>query len=142
MQNFKVPKVEVKLPTSKYKAGDKVKIVNNTCFHGIKIGEVVTLDRVFAQSNNTAWFTKEYKTRWYIRESDFEPYVPPKYYNGKAVCVETDGDFTKGKIYEFVDGQTRSDRGTARPCGYRVEKSFDEWEQRSGGRYKFLPIVE
>lgn len=71
-----------------------------------------------------------------------KPYDPPKYFNGKAVCVKSNKDFTVGKVYEFVDGQTTSNGGTKRPIGYRIEKSFDVWKERSGGLYEFLPIVE
>lgn len=73
---------------------------------------------------------------------ELKPYDPPKYFNGKAVCVKSDKDFTVGKVYEFVDGQTTDNQGTTRQCGYRVEKSFDEWKQKSGDTYDFLPIVE
>lgn len=39
----------------------------------------------------------------------------PKYFNGKAVCVDEYFGFTVGKIYEFVDGQCFDDQKTLRP---------------------------
>ena len=143
--NFKIPKVEVKLSTSKYKAGDKVKIIKNTCHHGMDIGEVVTLDRVFDNNVNTAWFTKEYKTGWYIRESDFEPYNPPKYYNGKVVCVKKGYEisspvsfFTVGKIYNVINGVITSDQK-----GWRSINRYETIERLCRGiGYEFIPLVE
>lgn len=59
----------------KYKAGDKVKVIANTCYHGMNIGGIVTLDRTLdADGDSTRWLTKEHNTCWYIRERDFEPY--------------------------------------------------------------------
>lgn len=67
------PSAEVE--TSKYKAGDKVKVIGRRSCHGMNMGEVVTLDYVRDdESYSMAWFTKEHKDRWYIRECDFEPY--------------------------------------------------------------------
>lgn len=58
-----------------YKEGDKVKVIANTCCHGMKIGEIVTLNRpLVVDERNARWLVKEYKDRWYIRERDFEPY--------------------------------------------------------------------
>lgn len=62
---------------------------------------------------------------------------PPKYYNGKVVCVERESPFypfTFGKIYEFKDGQTVNDNGFTVPT-YRI-KSLDEF------KCKFIPLVE
>lgn len=87
-----------------------------------------------------------YNGAWFFDPEAFEKeYVEkdtPKYYNGKAVCLKSDKDFTVGKIYEFVDGRTTDNGGSKRPVGYAIEKSFDVWEESSGGIYKFLPIVE
>lgn len=70
------------------------------------------------------------------------PYDPPKYFTGKAVCIKSDKDFTVGKVYEFVDGQTIDNAGSKRPRGYRIEKSFDVWKEKSYDMYDFLPLVE
>ncbi len=70
-----------------------------------------------------------------------KPYEPPKYYNGKVVCIESDIDLTVGKVYEFVDGKLIDDSGAERPCPYdpktRVKNLYDGWA--SG---KFIPFVE
>lgn len=72
-----------------------------------------------------------------------KPYDPPKYFNGKAVCIEVGNKFyayTKGKVYEFKDGKTENDNG------YIVHDdtvtSINEWNNRWGGRAKMLEIVE
>ena len=65
----------IKAKPHEYKAGDKVKVIGVRCCHGMKIGEVVTLDCVWEDGEySKAWLTKEYAKQWYIRECDFEPY--------------------------------------------------------------------
>ena len=68
---------------------------------------------------------------------------PPKYYNGKAVCIETKPYFayTVGKVYEFKDGLTTINNGCT---VYRNEpvKSIDEWNKLHGSFAKMLEIVE
>lgn len=64
--------------------------------------------------------------------------IKPKYYNGKVVCVKSDGDFTVGKVYEFVDGQVKDDDGSNRPIGNKVKKL----EDYNGLLYGFIPFVE
>ncbi len=64
-----------------------------------------------------------------------------KYYNGKVVCICARGDgggFTVGKVYEFVDGQTKDDGGDARPT-YGHIKSIEEY---NGSLLEFIPFVE
>jgi hypothetical protein len=39
----------------------------------------------------------------------------PKFYNGKVVATKTISGFTKGKIYEFIDGCVTDDDGDERP---------------------------
>ena len=63
----------------------------------------------------------------------------PTYYNGKVVCVDTKGcdDYwTKGKIYQFVDGRTTSDGG----CTTSQYTSFDSWCK--GSAASWLEIKE
>jgi hypothetical protein len=58
---------------------------------------------------------------------------PPKYFTGKAICIREDICWwTKGKIYEFVDGRTTDDEGDFRryTCN---QYNFNQI---------FLPIVE
>lgn len=45
----------------------------------------------------------------------------PKHFNGKAVCVYGNSEFTAGKIYEFVDGQCFDDEKTLRPWGTKCK---------------------
>lgn len=45
----------------------------------------------------------------------------PKYFNGKAVCVNKYVGFTIGKIYEFVDGQCFDDQKKVRPSLLRCK---------------------
>lgn len=47
----------------------------------------------------------------------------PKYFNGKAVCVDGYLGFTVGKIYEFVNGQCFDDQNVLRPL-YRKCKDL------------------
>ena len=69
---------------------------------------------------------------------------PPKYFNGKVVCVKSDGDFTVGKVYEIVDGIIRDNSGMKRPepsNPKRFIKSMDDpW--LDGCIYRFIPYVE
>ncbi len=51
----------------------------------------------------------------------------PEYYSGKVVCVESDGGFTVGKLYEFDNGKVKDDDGAMRPLSrYRV-KTLEDW---------------
>ena len=56
------------------------------------------------------------------------------WFNGKVVCVAYSGDgFTKGKIYECIDGEFTSDSGN-KMGAYTIEKMKNS--------HLFLPIVE
>ena len=61
----------------KYKKGDKVKVVKNTCWHTSAIGEIVTLTKVYEITpKEVRW---EYEDHCgYITEDDVEPYVEPE----------------------------------------------------------------
>lgn len=66
---------------------------------------------------------------------DSEEKEEPKYFNGKAVCVNKYVGFTIGKIYEFVDGQCFDDRKKVRPTRFKCKGlAF------FGG--VFIPLVE
>ena len=203
----------IEIKTHVYKPGDKVKVIANTCSHGMKIGEIVTLDRPLPEDGgSTMWFVKEYNTRWYIRERDFElykfkfevgkqyayndcvieitsaridecncrrydyieikgntgpiknftenstfgnelkPYVPPKRYNGKVVCVKSPYPWwTVGKVYEVVNGKMKANDGRIYPRkdgdGYRDAEDVrhagdDGSERRHNERNEFIPFVE
>lgn len=59
----------------------------------------------------------------------------PKYFNGKAVCVNEYLGFTVGKIYEFVNGQCLDDQKTLRPqCRKCEDLAFFDGV--------FIPLVE
>lgn len=131
---------------AKYHAGDKVKVIANTCCHYAKIGEVVTLKNVCDQRNDegkTTWYIDEHYG--YIAERDFEPcgVEEPKYYNGKVVCVEKDkyAAYTVGKIYEFKDGRVMIDNHCKIPVGRRIT-TLEEWNKNEGLYCKFIPLVE
>ena len=65
----------------------------------------------------------------------------PKYYNGKAVCINAHGgsDFTVGKTYEFKNGQTLDNSGDVHPNGYSIH-NLGEWCRKA--EYIFIPSIE
>lgn len=73
-------------------------------------------------------------------------YEPPKYYNGKVVCVEKSADYmayTIGKVYEFKDGRVKIDNGNIIPAaGQKPVSSVDEWNNDPDTYAKFIPFVE
>lgn len=96
-----------------YKAGDEVKVINDTCGHGQKIGGVITLKDSDVQVERNAWHFKE--SAGYITECDIEPYAEPKQEPVKLYCVK---DYipgvwvTKGNVYEIDKcGKIRFDDG-------------------------------
>lgn len=62
----------------------------------------------------------------------------PTYYNGKVVCVGEPGaySYTKGKIYDVVDGQITLNNGNKIPHMSHV-KSFEELKQ-----YLYTDFIE
>ena len=66
---------------------------------------------------------------------DSEEKEEPKYFNGKAVCVNEYFGFTVGKIYEFVNGQCLDDRKMLIP-------TCDKCKDLSWFHGVFIPIVE
>ena len=76
-----------------------------------------------------------------VGEKKDEP-AKPTYYNGKVVCVDPGylpDYFTKGKIYTFVDGQSKDDKGN-RMIGAPVI-NFDNLVHRFIS-VKWLEVVE
>lgn len=67
----------------------------------------------------------------YLLAEDAEP--EPEYFSGKVVCVEScNGDFTVGKVYEFVNGKVTDNDGIARPGRMWDKKLFKpvkEWNE-------------
>lgn len=75
--------------------------------------------------------------------SDVKPYDPPKYYNGKVVCVEKGYEkshpltvFTVGKVYTVTDGIIIADGG------YKTEKYKSLEGLCIGVGHKLIPFVE
>ena len=66
---------------------------------------------------------------------DSEEKEEPKYFNGKAVCVNEYFGFTVGKIYEFVNGQCLDDKKMLRP-------TCDKCKDLSWFNGAFIPLVE
>lgn len=65
----------------------------------------------------------------------------PKYYNGKVVCIDNIRNptaYTVGKIYQFKDGQLRTQDGIKFPLD--PVTSFTEFQQQSYS--KWLEVVE
>jgi len=63
----------------RYKSGDKVKVVGDTCCHGARMGDILTLtdNKTGAiASRLPAWHYVE--NTGYISECDFEPYAEPE----------------------------------------------------------------
>lgn len=62
-------------------------------------------------------------------------------YNGKVICVENDGpikfDFTKGKIYNIVEGEIKDDCGK---IPFKNTTSLDQFDKVKG--LSFIPLVE
>lgn len=54
-------------------------------------------------------------------------YPEPEYYSGKVVCVESNGDFTVGKLYEFKDGKVVDDNGNMRPMSGDRVTTLEDW---------------
>lgn len=87
------PYVEKAEDTKKrgFKAGDRVKVISNTCVHFADIGEVITLTDIRSKDDRgVCWNCKEHGC--YIRECDIEPYVEPKFKVGDLVRITKSGE--------------------------------------------------
>lgn len=54
----------------KYKVGDKVRVINNTCLHEMPIGHETQIARIF---NDDGWLVSE---GWAVDEDDIELIEP------------------------------------------------------------------
>ena len=64
-----------------------------------------------------------------------------KYYNGKVICTKSESElFTKGKIYEFENGKTITDRGNTTFTAFHKYKDFEDFQKKFDN--EFLEIVE
>lgn len=63
----------------------------------------------------------------------------PQYYSGKVVCTVNEAGFTKGKIYEFKEGNMYDNDGCCRPMGGRIKAKEikDTWFTE-----RFIEVVE
>ena len=81
--------------------------------------------------------------QYLIDEETPEPEKEPEpvYYNGKVVCVKTDGDgtFTVGKVYEFVDGKVLDNKRDKRPTGMKMKSLNDGY--LANWYYRFIPYL-
>ena len=123
---------------SKFKTGDYAKIVARKYGHHFKIGTIVKLKK---GSGDYLAFDDNDES-WWVMADELEPYTPPKYYNGKVVCVDNKGNpnnYTIGKVYEFKDGVITTDKGHELRANNPVT-SFEDWAAWSSS--KFVELVE
>ena len=124
----------------KFKAGDKAKVIDNTCSHGYPTGEILTLTECVTKNRRPAWYAAE-SDIWYVREDDLEPYAEPEPEQEpmKLYCVKEflPGTWlTKGKIYKVTaNDKVKMDDGYI--TGYDSEglgdTPFDQY---------FVPLVK
>jgi hypothetical protein len=72
-----------------------------------------------------------------------EKTTPPKYFNCKVVCVANGlvpYDLTVGKIYEFVDGNCKNNRGG--DILVTPAKDITDLNSRFLTGVRFIPLVE
>lgn len=125
--------------------GKKYRVIGNTePKHHYKIGEIVTPIKI--DSESAYYESIERGRHQWVSNNDVELVeepAEPKYYSGKVVCVEKNGEcfaYTVGKIYEFKDGLVKIDNGRELPA-YKI-KSLDEWDDQLGNIAKFIEIKE
>lgn len=130
----KVTTPSVKELNVKFKTGDYAKIIANKHYHGFEIGTIVKLKKETHDYLATADGES-----WWVLDDELEAYTPPKYYNGKVVCVMSkyNDEFTAGKIYTFVDGTVRDNFGNVR---YKICPVEDP--SQIGIIWEFIPYVE
>lgn len=128
----------VKQLNVKFKTGDYARIVDRKNGHEFEIGTIVRLEK----------FETDYKAHadgdyWWVLDDELEAYTPPKYYNGKVVCVERGfkescpiPEFTIGKVYSIVDGVITGNTGWKSNEYTTLEKLC------IGMGWKFVPLVE
>lgn len=91
-------------------------------------------------SFGTIYQFKQHGAYGYEKKKYKDFIVENEYFNGKAVCVESNNDFiTKGKIYEFVDGKAIDDEGNELP---KFDKVTDINELNERMWSNFIEVVE
>jgi hypothetical protein len=148
LQNIKVPKLEftVKEKPFKFEVGKQYKY--DDCV--IEITDARRNDPYspvykYKDVKGTTTGMKQFIEKSIFADS-LTPYEPPKYYNGKVVCVEKSESYmayTVGKVYEFKDGRVKIDNGNIIPAaGRKPVSSVDEWNNNPDTYAKFIPFVE
>jgi len=57
---------------SKFKVGDKVRVVSNTNNHEFDIGEIITITNICENTKNQEYIADGYSDWWYVLESELE----------------------------------------------------------------------
>ena len=153
--------VEWRVVDRKPRVGDYIRLRTNGGFHFSKPGDILKVDelgsgtivRVYGRNHprdtydsNHLWnYTgREYEVVEKVTATEPKP-EPPKYYNGKVVCITSDDHFfTVGKIYEIVDGKFRDNTGSERPMSRNRVCKVEDLNTGYFGcwAYKFIPLVE
>jgi len=160
------PVVEWRVVNRKPRVGDYIRLRTSGGFHFSEPGDILKVDslgsnalvRVYGRNHprdtgdpNHDWpyIAEEYEVVEKVTATEPKKPEPPKYYNGKVVCIKNrcdDREFTVGKIYEIVDGQFTDNLGRTRPTtNDRVTTINDLTEKRGYFRswyYDFIPLVE
>lgn len=155
------PVEEWRVVDRKPRVGDYIRLKTNGMFNFNEPGDILKVDEVVIGSHvrvfgyNHAHQTTDANKLWNYLGGEYEVVEkvtttepkkpePPKYFNGKVVCVNSGNVpkvLTVGKIYNFTDGCSVSETGcqiTSSPI-----KDCDELNYRVGCTgVKFIPIVE
>ena len=123
-----------------YKAGDKVKVIDNTCHHNTPIGNIITLKSFYETDVwGDKWWYEE--STCYIRHCDFEMYQPveDQLYTGKVICVKSGFPeyCTVGKVYKVENGVCYSDTKSSRRG--ITSKNLNHI---GSNRNEFIPYIE
>ena len=155
------PTVEWRVVDRMPRVGDYIRLRTSGGYDFSKPGDILKVDRtgisglVFVYGKNHPRPTDDPNFEWTYTKNEYEVVEkvtavepkpePPKYYNGKVVCVKSDDFFfTVGKIYEIVDGKFLDNRNTVRPM---TKDRVSKVEDLSTGYFKnwaynFIPLVE
>lgn len=117
----------------KYKAGGKVKVVGNGCYHGYKTGAILTLKspdmkycHLYGTGRSQVWFVHEGQS--YVSVRDIEPYTAPVPEPVTLWCKKDRSyhKLTKGNLYTFTSGEAINfDTGKCGVCS--SHKTYDKF---------------
>lgn len=139
------------------KVGDYIRLKENS-YSFAKKGDIMQVAKagkdwcdVRNEDHPTPYIRESRDFLWRYLGEEYEVVEPidtpeekPKYYNGKVVCVEKDGDlfaYTVGKVYEFKNGRVEIDNHICYPYDKRIT-TLDEWNDDPHLYCKFIPFVE